>query len=250
MLELFYSSLDPVQGHTVDPSEPPAGNPPDDHVPTANPISVLLVDDHRVIRVAIERALTAAGMRVVGQAETGAEAVELARRARPDVILMDVRMPDMDGLTATELIKQETPETALVIYTGFADPSYMRRAIVAGAAGFLLKGSSLADLVSALSGLVDGASLVDAGMLQDALREVRPETSPETPVEAPDRVALTPREQQCLRLLAEGWSNREIAVEMHYSTGSIKNLVRRIMDKTGVSDRTQAAVVAVKTGLI
>lgn len=211
------------------------------------PISVLLVDDYPAIRVALERALTAAGFRVVGQAKTGAEGVAKARESHPDIVLMDVRMPDMDGLTATERIKAEAAATAVVIYTGYPDLEYVRRAIAAGAAGYLVKGGPLLDLVAALRGLVEGASLVDAALLAQVLQEVKPGGSQRVSAAAPE---LSDLELACLRLLAAGLSNREIGERVNYSTGSVKNLVRSIMDKLSASDRTQAAVTGAKLGLV
>ena len=215
----------------------------------SQPVTVLIADDYPVIRTAVAQILKRTGLRVVGEARNGTEAVQKARELRPDIVLMDIKMPDMDGLTATETIKREAPATAIVIFTGYPERAYIRRAIAAGAAGYLLKGTPLTDLVGALQGLVDGASLVDARLLAEVLAEVD-EDKAAAPAPEPLGEALNEREVRVLKMLAAGMSNQQIAVQTHYSVGSVKNDIRRIMDKLDVTDRTQAAVVAVRRALI
>jgi RNA polymerase sigma factor (sigma-70 family) len=162
---------------------------------------------------------------------------------------MDVRMPDMDGLAATEAVKREAPATSVIVLTAYESKEYLRRAIEAGAAGYMLKGMTRDSLVDAIRLVKVGGSLVDTRLLSELLREMgivgsRIEGAAEGTLEA-----LSPRERQVLQLLVQGLTNKEIAQQMHYSVGTVKNVVQRVIEKLGVSDRTQAAVCAVRAGL-
>ncbi|HEU4758775.1 MAG TPA: PAS domain S-box protein [Dehalococcoidia bacterium] len=211
-------------------------------------ISVLIADDHPMVREGLRSMLDAEGIQVIGEASNGSEAVEKVQQLQPDLVLMDVRMPDMDGLAATELIKQNAAETAVIVVTSYESKEYLRRAIDAGAAGYILKGMSRQSLIDAVRLVKEGGSLIDARLLAELLRDVgmdaRREEAPEGALEA-----LSPRERQVLGLLVHGLTNKEIAQEMHYSVGTVKNVVQRVIEKLGVSDRTQAAVFAVRAGL-
>ena len=200
-------------------------------------IRVLLVDDHELVRQGIAAMLAKADdLQIVGEARTGREAVEYARRELPDVILMDVRMPDMDGLEATKKIKEERPRTAVVMLTMHENPAYLREAVRAGAAGYLLKDVSREELVDAF---------IESQMLKGMLSEMKPQG----PVPAAAR-NLTKREREILSLVAEGMSNREIAERLVLSPETVKSHVAAILEKLGVSDRTQAAIYAVRNGLV
>lgn len=218
-------------------------------MPPANRgIAVLICDDHPMVREGLRSMLNVEGISVVGEAATGREAVEQVRRLRPDVVLMDVRMPDMDGLAATEVVKGELSSTSIIILTSYESKDYLRRAIEVGAAGYLLKGMPRETLVDAIKVVKGGGSLIDAKLLSELLQELGVEGARfrET---AGLLEALTPRERQVLELLVQGLTNKEIAAQMHYSVGTVKNVVQRLIDKLGVSDRTQAAVLAVRAGL-
>jgi len=205
---------------------------------------VLIVDDHTVVRSGLRALLNVPGVDVCGEAATGAEAVQLTPELVPDVVLMDVRMPDMDGLTATRLIKRRSPSVAIVIVTSFESQEYLREAIEAGAAGYLLKGMSRELLLSTLRSASDGGSMVDATMLRQLVQRSPRQASPTGILET-----LSDRELKTLQLVARGQTNREIAAQLGYSVGTIKNVVQQLIEKLGASDRTQAAVVAVREGL-
>lgn len=211
-------------------------------------ISVLIADDHPMVREGLRSMLDADEIEVIGEAATGAEAVERVQQLNPDVVLMDVRMPDMDGLAATEVVKQGFPDTSVIVITSYESKDYLRRAIEAGAAGYLLKGMSRESLIEAIRLVRGGGSLIDARLLSELLREMGVEGSRFQGMEGALE-ALTPREQEVLQLLVRGLTNKEIAAEMHYSVGTVKNVVQRVIEKLGVSDRTQAAVYAVRAGV-
>ncbi len=211
-------------------------------------ITVLIADDHPMVREGLRSMLDADEIEIVGEAADGAEAVERVQQLNPDVVLMDVRMPDMDGLAATEIIKQGLPETSVIVITSYESKDYLRRAIAAGAAGYLLKGMSRDSLIEAIRLVRGGGALIDARLLSELLREMGVEGSRFQGAEGALE-ALTPREQEVLQLLVRGLTNKEIAAEMRYSVGTVKNVVQRVIEKLGVSDRTQAAVYAVRAGM-
>ena len=211
-------------------------------------ITVLIADDHPMVREGLRSMLDAEGIEIIGEAVNGADAVERAQQIDPDVVLMDVRMPDMDGLAATEIIKQTSPQTSVIVITSYESKEYLRRAIEAGAAGYLLKGMSRDSLIDAIRLVKGGGSLIDARLLSELLKEMGVEGSRFQGAEGALE-ALTPREQEVLNLLVRGLTNKEIATEMHYSVGTVKNVVQRVIEKLGVSDRTQAAVYAVRAGV-
>ena len=209
-------------------------------------IRVLLVDDHELVRQGIAAMLAKADdLQIVGEARTGREAVEYSRRELPDVILMDVRMPDMDGLEATKKIKEERPRTAVVMLTMHENPAYLREAVRAGAAGYLLKDVSREELFDAIRQVATGGAFIESQMLKGMLSEMKPTG----PVPAAAR-NLTKREREILSLVAEGMSNREIAERLVLSPETVKSHVAAILEKLGVSDRTQAAIYAVRNGLV
>jgi DNA-binding NarL/FixJ family response regulator len=201
-----------------------------------------------MVREGLRSMLDAEGIEIIGEAANGAEAVEGVRQLKPDVVLMDVRMPDMDGLAATEIVKQGSPETSVIVITSYESKDYLRRAIEAGAAGYLLKGMPRESLMDAIRLVRSGGSLIDARLLSELLREMGVEGSRFQGAEGALE-ALTPREQEVLQFLVRGLTNKEIASEMDYSVGTVKNVVQRVIEKLGVSDRTQAAVYAVRAGL-
>lgn len=206
---------------------------------------VLVVDDHDLARHGLMAILSGTPeLEIVGEARNGREAIASARELLPDVVLMDVRMPDMDGLEATRRIKAERPRTAVVIVTNHENPSYLREAVDAGAAGYLLKDVSRELLVGAVLEVASGGSVIEKQALRGVLRDVS------TGAVAPEAArSLTRRELETLAHLAEGLSNREIAERLVLSPETVKSHVAAILDKLDVSDRTQAAVYAVRHGL-
>lgn len=183
-------------------------------------------------------------LEIVGEARSGREAISAARELLPDVVLMDVRMPDMDGLEATRRIKAERARTAVVIVTSHENPAYLREAVDAGAAGYLLKDVSREHLVGAVVEVANGGSVIEQQALKGVLRDVS------TGTEAPEAArSLTRRELEILAHLAEGLSNREIAERLVLSPETVKSHVAAVLNKLDVSDRTQAAVYAVRHGL-
>jgi len=208
-------------------------------------IRVLVTDDHPVVRDGLRAMLDEPGINVVGEAATGQQAVDRVGPLNADVVLMDVRMPDMDGLTATKLVKQQHPGVAVIVISSFESKDYLRQAVEAGAAGYLLKGMKRNLLVESIRVVRDGGSIFDPAMLASLLQDVaRREPGLEGTL---DR--LTERELRVLQLAAGGHTNREIADELGYSVGTIKNAVQRVIEKLDVSDRTQAAVLVVRAGI-
>lgn len=205
----------------------------------AQPLTLLVVDDHEVVRQGLVALL---GRRpefhVVAEAGTVAEAVDAARRFQPDVVIMDVRLPDGSGIEACREIRAELPDTRVVMLTSYPDEDAVLSAIVAGASGYLLKQVRARDLVAALESVARGESLLDpavTGRVLDRVRRIA--TSSE-----PDELAqLTPQEQKILLLVAEGKTNKEIAAEVFLSDKTVKNYVSSILAKLNLERRAQAA---------
>ncbi len=226
------------------------------------PIRVLIADDEALLRGGVRMILDAQpDIEVVGEAADGADAVEQARRLRPDVVLMDVRMPDMDGLEATRAIKRDRPLVGVLMVTMHEDPDYLLEALKAGAAGYVLKEADQDELVSAVLRALSGDSPMDSSLTSKLLKQLVNEidgaqgwaAAPAEPGGQPSGgllEPLTPRELEVLGLLAQGYTNRQIAKALVISAGTAKNHVEHIIGKMGVSDRTQAAVRAYQLGLI
>jgi len=209
---------------------------------------VMLVDDHELVRQGIAAMLhSAPDLQVVGEARSGREALEVARRELPDVVLMDVKMPDMDGLEATKKIKEERARTAVIMLTMHDNPSYLRDAVRAGAAGYLLKDVSKDELVDAIRQVATGGAFIESQMLKGMLSEMKPSGGGSATGVGKN---LTKREREILALVAEGMSNREIADKLVLSPETVKSHVAAILEKLNVSDRTQAAIFAVRNGLV
>ncbi len=214
-------------------------------------VRVLVVDDQRLIREGIASLLNIQeGVEVVGTAEDGQGAVEQALALSPDVVLMDVRMPVMDGATATATLTRQLPASQVLMLTTFDDEDYIVKALQAGAKGYLLKDIPVGDLAQAIRLAHAGIFQLDpavAGKLVGALN--RPDKTPSplsSPASAPHPPpdALTDREREVLRLIATGATNREIAVQLVVSEGTVKNHVSNILSRLGLRDRTQAAIYA------
>ncbi|RKE00394.1 response regulator [Catellatospora citrea] len=202
---------------------------------------VVVVDDQQLIREGIASLLGIQdGVEVVGTAADGREAVEVALRTGPDVVLMDVRMPGMDGVAAVAALAAQLPACRVVMLTTFDDQDYVVRALQAGAAGYLLKDLPSRDLAAAVKLAHAGVLPLDP-VVAARLTAAVPQRSP--------AVALSIRETDILRLVARGMTNREIGRELHLSEGTVKNHMSRILDRLGLRDRTQAAVYARDHGL-
>jgi NarL family two-component system response regulator LiaR len=207
-------------------------------------ISVLIVDDHGVVRQGLRTYLELVDdLEVVGEAENGLEAVAQVRRHQPDVALMDLVMPEMDGIEATRQICAISPSTKVIVLTSFADDEQVFPAIKAGASGYLLKDVSPADLASAIRAVHAGETHLHPDVTKRLVDQL---ASPSTD-QGPDE--LTPRETEVLRLIAEGMSNREIAQALTISEKTVKTHVSNILSKLHLADRTQAAIYAHQHGL-
>jgi DNA-binding NarL/FixJ family response regulator len=210
-------------------------------------IRVLVADDQTLVRTGFRVILEAEGdIEVVAEADTGTEAVRQAALAGPDVVLMDIRMPEMDGLAATEEILRQPDPPTIVVLTTFDQNEYVYRALRAGAAGFLLKDAPSSRLIAAVRAAATGDSLIEPSITR---RLVERFAAPAPPAGTPrELAALTDRELDVLRLIARGLSNAEIAAELVVAETTVKTHVARILTKLGVRDRVQAVVVAYRTG--
>jgi DNA-binding NarL/FixJ family response regulator len=212
-------------------------------------ISVLIVDDQRLVRSGFAVILgTEPGITVVGQAGDGEEAVALARRLAPTVVLLDIRMPNMDGLTAARLILAETTSRVLMLTT-FDSDEYVYAALRAGASGFLLKDAPTEQLVAAVRSVAAGDALIDPSITRRLITQFVQAARP-GPGDPPQLATLTPRERDVLRLLAQGLSNAEIAGALVVEESTVKTHVGRILMKLDLRDRVQAVVLAYETGFI
>ncbi|MEQ4722087.1 response regulator transcription factor [Nonomuraea sp. B19D2] len=213
-------------------------------------ISVLVADDQAMVRGGFAALLSAqADIAVVGEAADGLEAVDLARRTRPDVALMDVRMPHLDGLEATRRVVESVPGTKVVILTTFDIDDYVYTALRAGASGFLLKDAPPADLISAVRVVAAGEALLAPSVTRRLIEEFTSRQSIDER-EALRLNVLTPRELDVLRLIADGQSNADIAGSLTIAEETVKSHVGRILGKLHLRDRAQAVVLAYESGLV
>jgi DNA-binding NarL/FixJ family response regulator len=207
---------------------------------------LVIVDDHDLARAGLASLLsTDPRLNIVGEATTGREALAMCRHLRPDLVLMDVRIPDLDGLAATRAIKQECPGTSVIIVTMHENADYLVEAIRAGAAGYVLKGASKQELVSTVSRVLAGEPVISSDLTIQLLRRLIRSDQVATAA-----TQLTAREYDVLRLMVQGQTNGEIAGDLRISRSTVKAHVEHILDKLGVSDRTQAAVRAIELGLV
>ena len=211
-------------------------------------IRVLLVDDQTLIRQGLESLLTMSdALTICGQASDGEEAINVIDSVQPDVVLMDTRMPRMDGIEATRHLRQTHPQLPILILTTFDDHELIIKAIAAGAKGYLLKDVSLETLVDAIRALVDGGTWLQPAITERIVNSLTHNTNKTAPVLIEP---LTDKELAVLRLMAAGLSNQEIADSLFKSTGTIKNQVSSIMAKLGVHDRTRAVLKAIDLGVL
>jgi len=216
-------------------------------------VRLLLVDDHRMLREGLRRSMTEAGFDVVGEASDGEEAVRVAGELRPDVVLMDVTMPEMDGVEATRRIVAEHDDIKVIILTMHADREVLAQAFRAGAVGYLVKDCStdeVADTVrTALAGETALSPALAASML-DEVRRMDDEAAPAGADGEPDERAVTKREEEVLQLIADGCSTTEVAERLFISQKTVKNHLASIYQKLDARDRTQAVLQAVRMGIV
>jgi DNA-binding NarL/FixJ family response regulator len=214
------------------------------------PVRVLLVDDDDLMRAGLRAVLSSdSRVEVVGEAGSGRVAVERVRTLRPDLVLMDVRMPDLDGIAATREVTSASPEVKVVILTTFEQDDYIFGALNAGASGFLLKRSGPEELLAAIQTVAAGDSLLSPSVTRTVIDRMARQPTPEI---GPSRLLdeLTPREHEVLVLLARGFSNSEIAAELVIEESTAKTHVKRILMKLRLRDRIQAVVFAYESGLV
>jgi DNA-binding NarL/FixJ family response regulator len=210
---------------------------------------VLIADDDDLMRAGLAELLTAdPDIDIVGQAATGRQAVDRARRLAPDVVLMDVRMPDLDGIVATRELSRTAPNLKVLILTTFEQDDYIFGALRAGASGFLLKRTRPEELIAAVHTIAAGDSLLSPSVTRRVIDRMAQQPTPELADHA-NLDTLTPRERDVLELIARGLSNREIAATLVVEESTIRTHVKRILMKLNLRDRVQAVILAYETGL-
>jgi DNA-binding NarL/FixJ family response regulator len=208
-------------------------------------VRLLICDDHEVIRTGLASLLAGTDIEIIGEAANGKDALRLAMKDKPDVILLDIRMPDGDGLATLEKLRSKVPESKVVMLSTYDNPTYIARAVALGAADYVLKGSSRDDLIATITSAATGESPSRSGELKKIAGAMKVRQLIDD-----DDVPLTQRETQVLRHVALGLSNREIGKSLEISVETVKEHVQNILRKIAVSDRTQAAVWAVRKGLV
>lgn len=211
-------------------------------------IKVLVADDQLIVREGLRAVLSAeADIQLVGEAADGQEAVALAAQLEPDVVLMDVRMPQMDGIEATRLIKEHKPQVCVLMLSVHDSDAYIVDSVRAGAGGYLLKDCSRDLLCHTIRAVASGATLIKSSILREALSAL---SQPPREGASPRGESFTPREAEVLPLLTQGLTNRDIAKRLHISEDTAKKHVQNIISKLQASDRTDAAVKAVRAGIV
>lgn len=208
-------------------------------------IRLLICDDHEVIRTGLASLLAGTEIEIVGEAANGKDALQLAQTVNPDVILLDIRMPDGDGLSTLEKLRAKAPNSKVVMLSTYDNPTYVARAVALGASDYVLKGAPREDLISTITAAARGESPSRHGELKKIAGAMKVRQ-----VIDDDDVPLTQRETQVLRHVALGLSNKEIGKSLEISVETVKEHVQNILRKIAVSDRTQAAVWAVRKGLV
>lgn len=201
-------------------------------------ITCLIADDHEVVREGLRLSLSRAPhIRVIGEAADGESAVSLAERRRPDVVIMDIRMPGMDGLEATKHLRERMPESAVLLFTAFGERSLLGRGLEAGARGYLLKEAPNETLVRAIEKVASGEGYIDPALMPSFLSRDTQDI-------------LTPREREILKLLADGMSNADVAAKLFISQETVKSHVRHILAKLEADTRTHAVAIALRESII
>ncbi|MEU4428182.1 response regulator transcription factor [Actinoplanes sp. NPDC024001] len=215
-------------------------------------VRVLLADDHALIRSALQMVLADADdIEVAGEAGSGTEAVRLTAELRPDVVLMDIRMPGLDGIEATRRITAEPGGPRVVVLTTFDDDEYVYGALRAGASGFLVKDMALEEIVAAIRVVATGDALIAPSVTRRLIEMVARQPEPGAAAVAPVELGgITGREREVLTLIAQGATNAEIAARMHITMPTVKSYVGRLMTKLSARDRVQLVIVAYRAGLV
>jgi DNA-binding NarL/FixJ family response regulator len=212
-------------------------------------VRVLLVDDHDLFRTGLRNLLEGQGMHIVGEAAGGSEALQIVREMAPDVVVMDLNMPGMHGVEATRHMSRDAPLTRVIVLTVSDQEQDVMDAILAGACGYLLKDASIQDLIQGIESAAVGESLISPHIAGKVLQHVRANTaSPDAA--ATIRAELSEREVQVLKLIANGKDNAVIAGELHISPKTVKNHISNILMKLQIENRIQAAVYAVRSGIV
>ncbi|CAB4761405.1 MAG: response regulator [Actinobacteria bacterium] len=210
-------------------------------------IRLMLADDHRMLREGLGRSMREQGFDVVGEASDGAEAVSMAQRLRPDVILMDVTMPEMDGVEACRQVRLDLPGTQVVMLTMHADQEVLASAIRAGASGYLVKDCSTEEIASTVRLAASGETALSPLLAASMLNEVR---KWDKAAAAEEERVVTKREEEVLQLIADGCSTPEVAANLYISQKTVKNHLASIYQKLDARDRTQAVLLAVRMGIV
>ena len=213
-------------------------------------ITLIIVDDHPMVRDGLRSMLTAPDIQVIGEAASGLEAIRIVAEHSPDITLMDIRMEDMDGIVTLQEIKARHLTTRVIMVTTYKNTTYLLQALAAGADGYVLKDISRDDLLANVRAVSAGETGIDQEFLQSVLRQLNDSENVQqsNPLELNE--PLTPREIDVLQLLVEGLTNLAIAQILGISSGTVKSYVQTILRKLDVADRTQAAVMAIRTGLV
>jgi DNA-binding NarL/FixJ family response regulator len=209
-------------------------------------IRLMLADDHRMLREGLGRSMREQGFDIVGEAGDGAEAVAMAIRLRPDVILMDVTMPEMDGVEACRAVRKDLPGTQVVMLTMHADQEVLASAIRAGASGYLVKDCSTEEIAAAVRMAASGETALSPQLAASMLNEVRKWDK----AAAEEERIVTKREEEVLQLIADGCSTPEVAAKLYISQKTVKNHLASIYQKLDARDRTQAVLAAVRMGIV
>ena len=204
-------------------------------------ITAVIADDHEAVRLGVISLLDGLKIKIVGEASTAMQAVSMTRKHKPDVLLLDVRLPEGDGLTALSLVRKQCPETAVVMFSGYDNPTYIARSVALGASDYLLKGCSCRELISVIEAADSGKSPSNVGQMMDIAATMKNKEQIET---------LTNRQSQVVRNIALGLSNREIAAALYISVETVKEHVQHALSKLGCRDRTKAAIWAIKNGVV
>ena len=216
-------------------------------------IRVLIVGDQELIRQSLKIVLNvSAGIEVVDTAASGAEALKSVAALRPDVVLMDIRMPEMDGVEATRLIKERYPQTKVIVLTTFDDDEYVFGALKNGASGYLLKGSGISELAEAINIAYSGGALINPNIASKVISQFSNLAKNSTRVQVDEGAAqdISKSEWQIIRTVGCGMSNKEIAQELCLSEGTVRNAISSILFKLDLRDRTQLAIWAVQSGVV